>query len=123
VTKGIENPSKPEDGLMHVARVVNLFASAGVPPKSLHFVVVLQGPATMAILDNAAYKAKYGVDNPNIPLINVLRKTGVYVNVCGQALADYGIAHANVYKEVRIDLSALVTSIVYGDMGYAYIKL
>ncbi len=122
VTSGAKDPSKPEPGLSHVARAVNVFASAGVPLSHLHFVAILHGPATPAILDNEAYKKKYGVDNPNIPLIDALRKAGVHVDVCGQALADLGFEHSEVYKHVRIDLSALATTVIYGDMGYAYMK-
>lgn len=122
VTSGIKDPSKPEPGLVHVARAVNVFASAGVPLKNLHFVAILHGPATPAILNNEAYKKKYGMDNPNLALIDALRKARVHVDVCGQALADLGIAHSEVYNQVRIDLSALATVVIYGNMGYAYMK-
>lgn len=122
VTAGIKDPAKPEPGLVHVARAVNVFASAGVRVQNLKFVAIVHGPATPAILDNEAYKKKYGMDNPNIPLINALRKVGVHVDVCGQALADLGFEHAEVNREVRIDLSALATTVIYGDKGYAYMK-
>lgn len=123
VTSGSNDPSKPDPGLEHVARAVNVFASAGVPIKNLKFVAVLHGPATPATMNNAAYKAKYGVDNPNIPLFDALVKAGVKVDVCGQALADMHIHHAEVYREkVNIVLSALSTVIIYGDEGYAYMK-
>lgn len=122
VTSGIKDPSKPDAGLVHVARAVNVFASAGVPVKNLKFVAILHGPSTPAVLNNEEYKKKYGVDNPNLPLIDALRKAGVHVDVCGQALADLGFEHAWVYHKVRIDLSALATTVIYGDMGYAYMK-
>ena len=122
VTSAIKDPAKPEGGLDHVARAVNVFASAGVPVKNLKFVAILHGPSTPAIMNNEAYKKKYGVDNPNLPLIDALRKAGVHVDVCGQALADLKIPHSDVYNKVRIDLSALATTVIYGDMGYAYMK-
>jgi intracellular sulfur oxidation DsrE/DsrF family protein len=122
VTASSDDPSKPDAGLAHVARAVNVFAMAGVPPENLKFVAVLHGGATTAILNNATYKAKYGVDNPNIPLIDALHKAGVHVDVCAQALAEMQIVHAKVYKRVRIDLSALSDAVIYGDMGYAYMK-
>lgn len=122
VTSGIKDPSKPEGGLVHVARAVNVFVSAGVRVANLKFVAILHGPSTPAILNNEAYKKKFGVDNPNIPLIDALRKAGVHVDVCGQALAENGFAHSEVYKAVQIDLSALATTVIYGDMGYAYMK-
>lgn len=120
VTAAIKDPAKPEGGLDHVARAVNVFAFAGVPLKNLKFVAILHGPSTDAILSNEAYKKRYNVDNPNIPLIEALLKAGVHVDVCGQALAEHNIEHADVLKGVQIDLSALATVVVYGDMGYAY---
>lgn len=122
VTKGFKDPAKPDAGLVHVARAVNVFASAGVPLRHLKFVAIVHGPATPAILNNEAYKKKYGVDNPNIALIRDLRKAGVHVDVCGQALADNGFVHSWVNKDVRIDLSALATVVIYGNKGYAYMK-
>ena len=123
VTSGSKDSSKPAPGLVHVARAVNVFASAQVPVKRLKFVAIIHGPlATKAVLNNEAYKKKFGVDNPNIPLIDALVKAGVHVDVCGQALADLGYEHSGVYGKVRIDLSALATTVIYGDMGYAYMK-
>ncbi len=122
VTSKIKNPSHPDAGLVHVARAVNVFASAGVPLNHLRFVAMVHGPATAAVLNNNAYKRKYGHDNPNLKLIAQLRKAGVQVDVCGQALADLHFKHAWVQKGVRIDLSALATVVIYGDWGYAYMK-
>lgn len=122
VTHGIKDYSKPNAGLVHVARAVNVFASAGVPLSHLKFVAIVHGPATPSILDNAAYKRKYGVDNPNLRLIRQLRRAGVHVDVCGQALADLDFAHAWVDHKVTITLSALSTVVIYGDKGYAYMK-
>ncbi len=122
VTSGFKDPAKPDAGLDHVARAVNVFASAGVPLKNLRFVAILHGPATTAVLSNADYRAKYGVDNPNILLIDALNKAGVHVDVCGQALADMGIAHSKVYAGVHVTLSALSTVVIYGNEGYAYMK-
>ena len=122
VTSAIKDPTKPESGLVHVARAVNVFASAGVSTQNLEFVAILHGPSTTAILNNEAYKKKYGVENPNLPLIDALTEAGVHVDVCGQALAENSIAHSEVYGKVQIDLSALATTVIYGDMGYAYMK-
>lgn len=123
VTAGISNAGKPEAGLTHVARAVNVFASAGIPLKHLVFVAVVHGPATPAILNNANYRRKYGIDNPNLKLIGMLRKAGVKVEVCGQALADLHFKHSWVAKKVVITLSALSDSVIYGDAGYAFVQL
>lgn len=121
VTSAIKDPAKPNPGLNHVARAVNVFASAGVPLSHLDFVAVLHGPSTPAVLDNAHYRAKYNVDNPNIKLISELKKAGVKVEVCGQALADLDFEHAWVNKDVTITLSALADLVIYGNEGYPYI--
>ncbi len=122
VTKGTKDFSKPNPGLVHVARAVNVFAEAGVPLNHLRFVAIVHGPATASILNNKAYMKKYGVANPNIKLISALRRAGVSVGVCGQALADNDFPHVWVNKEVAITLSALSTVVIYGDKGYAYMK-
>ncbi|HYW04049.1 MAG TPA: DsrE family protein [Gammaproteobacteria bacterium] len=122
VTKGTSDPSKPNPGFDHVARAVNVFASAGVPLKHLHFVAVAHGPATPAVLNNAEYKKKFGVDNPNIKMISELKKAGVKVEVCGQALADNHFEHAWVNKDVIVTLSALSDAVIYGNKGYAFVK-
>lgn len=122
VTSAEQDASKPNPGLVHVARAVNVFASAGVPLEHLKFVAVIHGPATPSVLDNEQYHAKYGMDNPNIPLIAALREAGVKVQVCGQALADLKYDHDWVNKDVTITLSALADLIVYGDKGYAFVK-
>jgi len=122
VTKGPKKPSKVNPGVFHVAKAVNIMASAGVPLSNLHMVAVLHGKATVSVLDNAHYKEKFGVDNPNIALFKALRKAGVTVYVCGQSMLKegYQLAWANAY--VKPALSALSTLIIYGNQGYAYVK-
>jgi len=110
-------------GLEKVARAVNIFTSAGVPASNLKFVVVLHGPATFAVLDNEHYKEKKGSDNPNIALIAALKKAGVEVEVCGQALAGLKLDHAWVNKDVTITLSAISDLVIYGQQGYTIIDL
>lgn len=122
VTKGAAKPSQVNPGVFHVAKAVNIMVSAGVPLSHLHFVAILHGKATVSVLDNAHYKAKFGIDNPNIALFKALRQAGVTVDVCGQAMLKehYQLAWANPY--VKPALSGLSTLIIYGNQGYAYVK-
>lgn len=123
VTSGGKDHSKINPGLKHVARAVNVFASAGVPIKHLHFVAIVHGPkATSAVLNNAAYKKLYHVDNPNLKLLSELKKAGVKVFVCGQAMYDLHYPLADLSKDVHAALSALSTTVIYGDKGYVYMK-
>lgn len=119
VTKGEKDPKKVNGGLAHVARAVNVFASAHVPLKHLKFVVIIHGKAVPAVLDNAHYKEKFGVDNPNLKLISELRAAGVRLAVCGQAVAGYKYKYSWVNPDIKVALSALSTLIVLQHEGYA----
>src|SRR5947207_3640364 len=70
---GIASPfEKPEEtniGLIHVARLINLLSTASINSSGYKITVVVGGPATPLVMDNANYKAKYGVDNPNTALV------------------------------------------------------
>jgi intracellular sulfur oxidation DsrE/DsrF family protein len=112
------NPS-----LDHVARAVNLYASAGVPLSHLKFVAVMYGAATDAALDNEHYRQKYSVDNPNLDLIRKLRNAGVDVAVCGQAVAEHRNRYEWIAPEVTLALSALTTITILEHEGYALMPL
>lgn len=114
---------KVNSGLQHVARAVNVFALSGVKPDHRKFVVVIHGPATDIVTKNDAYRRRTGKDNPNVDLIHALRSAGVKLYVCGQALAEHHIAHAEVNPEVTLSLSALSDIIILEHKGYALYPL
>ncbi len=119
VTQASKNNAKVDPALAHIARLINVFASAGTMPDQMKLVAVIHGLATPIVLDNSAFKAKFGIDNPNIKLINELKKNGVVIYVCGQALADMSYKHAWVNRDITIALSALTVVPTYQLMGYA----
>ncbi|MES1926171.1 hypothetical protein T31B1_12654 [Salinisphaera sp. T31B1] len=121
VTKAAKSPDQPNPGLEHVARAVNVFASAGVPVDKLDFVAVVHGPATPSILNDAQYQEQFGQANPNTALIAALRKAGVTVHVCGQALAEHAFDQSWVDDDVDVALSALSDLVIYGERGYALV--
>jgi len=121
VTKAAKSPDQPNPGLEHVARAVNVFASAGVPTDKLDFVAVVHGPATPSILNDAQYQKQFGQANPNTALIAALRKAGVTVHVCGQALAEHAFDQTWVDDDVDVALSALSDLVIYGEQGYALV--
>ncbi|HKJ83772.1 MAG TPA: DsrE family protein [Mariprofundaceae bacterium] len=122
VTSRPDKPGAINPGLMHVARAVNVFASANVPLSHLHFVVILHGGAAPAALDNTHYREEFGTDNPNTPLLDRLKQAGVKLYVCGQAMYDLHYQTSWANPDVKVALSALSTLVVYGDKGYAYIR-
>ena len=126
VVFSIQAGAKPDElnpSLDHVARAVNLYASAGVPLNHLKFVAVMYGAATDAALDNEHYRQKYGVDNPNLDLIRKLRKAGVDVAVCGQAAAEHRDRYEWIAPEVTLELSALTTITILEHEGYTLMPL
>jgi intracellular sulfur oxidation DsrE/DsrF family protein len=108
-------------GLGKVARLINVFASGGMPPSKLKLVAVFHGPSTDAVMTPKAYLKKHGRPNPNLKVISELKKAGVLFYVCGQALAEHSIRHADVSMKIKIALSALTVVPTYQLRGYAYL--
>ena len=101
------------------AKVANLLAQSGVPANHRHVVVILQGAATNAVLNDKGLKARGQSRNPSADLIDKLNAAGVSVRVCGQALAQAKIARDEVRAGVQVDLSALTTVSGLQLRGYA----
>jgi intracellular sulfur oxidation DsrE/DsrF family protein len=123
LTKAADKPDQINPGIERVARTVNLYASAGVPLDHLKFVAVAYGPATGLVLDDEHYKAQFGTANPNLAVISQLRKAGVDVAVCGQAMAEHHYPDEWASKDVTLSLSALTTITVLEQQGYALMPL
>lgn len=123
VTRGKPQSTKVNPGLDHIARTVNIFAAAGVPLKHMKFVVIIHGGATPIVLGPAAYRAKFGHANPNLALIAMLRRAGVDVLVCGNALGDMHFTPAEVNPDIHIALSALSTVVIMQNRGYALVRM
>lgn len=123
LTQGNAAADKVNPGLDHVARTINIFAAAGVPLKHLAFAVIIHGPATPIVLNASAYRAKFGHPNPNLAVIAALRKAGVDLLVCGNALGDLHLTPAEVNPDVHVALSALSTVVVLQNRGYALVRM
>ncbi len=121
VIVGSKTPHTVNPGLEHVARYINVMATAGMMPKSMELVAVVHGDATPSVLDNKIFKKKFDTDNPNLKLIADLKNAGVQLYVCGQALGDFKYKHEWVNPDITIALSALSTVTTYELKGYAYI--
>lgn len=118
LTQAAKSPNEVNPSLDHVARTVNLYVAAGVPLAHLKLVAVAFGAATPLALDDARYRALYGVVNPNLPLIEKLRNAGVVVAVCGQAVAEHHFQYGWVDRHVTLALSALTTITTLEHRGY-----
>lgn len=123
LSKAGDKPTAVSPALERVARTVNLYVNAGVPLDHLKFVAVASGAATPIVLNDVQYRSKYGVANPNLPVIAQLRKAGVDVAVCGQAVAEHDFQYDWVDKQVTLALSALTTITELEQQGYALLPL
>lgn len=122
VSTGATAADKPAAGLERVARFVNMLGAGGVAADKRRIVAVLHGPATEAVMTDAAYGLRHGgAKNPNSPLIAALERAGVDVRVCGQALAGQKIARDEVLPAVQVDLAALMTVTHLQFAGYALV--
>ncbi len=121
VTKSSADPAAINSGLDHVARAVNLYVAAGVPLGHLKFVAILEGESSPVSLSNEAYRSRFGVDNPNLPLIRLLRGKGIDIAVCAQAAALHDIDYSQISHDVTVALSALTTVSTLEHQGYGLV--
>lgn len=115
-------PTEVHPMLQAVARYLNTLAKTGVPEANRKVAVVFHQGATDYIMNNEAYKARHeGQSNPNLGMIQALKKAGVDFRVCGQATLGRKIDAKDITPEVQRDLWALTTIIALQQQGYVFI--
>jgi len=122
VTQSSEDKSVVNKYIETAARFLNMHAKAGLKPEQLHVAMTLHGGAWQDVMTNDAYKEKFGVDNPNLELINQLNEAGVDIIICGQTAGARGLNKTNVNPNVKFALSAMTALLQYQNNGYRFIK-
>ena len=125
VVEATQFPEEPTQLLMALNNAdseLNALAVEGVPKRNRKFVVGFHGAPIDGILDNGHYRAKYGVDNPNLKVLGELKKEGVELSVCGQNLAFAKIDPKTLTPDVTIASDALVVLMTYQNAGYALLS-
>jgi intracellular sulfur oxidation DsrE/DsrF family protein len=107
--------------LVSVARFLNMHVRNGTPLENMDLAVVLHGAALKTVFTNDAYRERYGVDNPNLELVQRLAAAGVDFYVCGQSMAFGGYARSELAEPVRVALSAMTMLTELQNRGYALI--
>ena len=103
------DPGEVHKGLKRAALVLNLYGAAGLKPSDVQIAVVFHGKATRCCLSDAAYARHTKTErNPNLPVIAALRKAGVQVAVCGQALNYSGFEADDVGEGTSIAVAAVL---------------
>jgi len=121
VTKEAPAPGTVNPTLDRIARFINLLGADGIKAGRGDLIAIVHGPATALVMDNTSYRVKFGVDNPNLKLIERLRQNGAEVHVCSQALAGNKISRKIVNQAVQIDVAALTTLANLQLRGFALI--
>ncbi|MCB0667996.1 MAG: DsrE family protein [Saprospiraceae bacterium] len=122
IVSGPDSPEQLNPALNNVARLMNLHGLGGIQPGKIEIVLAIHGKATVAVVDNDAYLKRFNVDNPNLGLIDHLKKAGVKLTVCGQSLLGSEIDPAEVNPDVEIALSMLTTVTTYQLRGFAFLR-
>ena len=119
---GADKPEQLAPVVNMAGTELNTLAAHRVTRANAHFVVVFHTSASdEAVLDNAHYRAKYGIDNPNLPALAALKREGVELFVCGQELLADGVPLDAVSPAVTIVEDGLVVLMTYGAQGYAHL--
>jgi intracellular sulfur oxidation DsrE/DsrF family protein len=105
-------------GLAEVGRIMNLHIASGIPKNKLDIVVVVHGPAIFSLYNNQNYHKKYGIDNPNIAMMDELVKNGVRFIACGQAMNFLEVKKEEIDPRVHISLTAQTVLSGYQLKGY-----
>jgi len=122
VVASAKDSSKMNIGLRETIRTYNLHIANGVPEEKLNIAIIIHGGSVEAVLNNAAYKEKYGIDNPNIPLIEALSDHNVQFYICSQSMAMHQIPEDDLNKNIKIALSAKTAITTLELKGYSYLE-
>ena len=119
--RGADKPGELVPAVNMAGSELNTLAAHRVPAARVRFVLVFHTTASNeAVLNNATYRARHGIDNPNLPVLAQLRRQGVEVYVCGQSLLGDGVPLSAVDRSVAtIAEDGVVVLMTYGAMGYA----
>lgn len=90
------------------ARLLNLYAAAGVPDKNAKAAVIVHGGAHADLMR----------DSPSAGLVSALLAAGVRIELCGQTAAYHGVRKNQLVPGVVVGLSAMTSHAVLMRQGY-----
>lgn len=109
-------------GLNGIAHAINMLGCANIKNNNVKIVATIQGPATSIILTDDAFKKKFGKNNPNSKIIELLSSYGVDLFVCSQATAYRDINKFEINKNIIEALSGSSVLLNYQLKGYALMQ-
>ncbi len=111
--KGVQN-----NHINSLARFINMHVAHGVKPENIQLALVVHGGASVDVLQNIAYKARFEKDNKTESLIKQLLANNTVVYVCGQSAKHMKVDAEQLIPEVKMALSAMTAHAQLQQQGY-----
>ena len=118
INVGSAKPAESNAAFEVPPRFVNQAAVLGVPRAYVQVAVVVHGTAGEELLANDEYRARKGVDNPNIALLEEMSKAGVRIILCGQTAANRKMPRDKILPFVLVAPSAAFAHAVLHQQGF-----
>jgi intracellular sulfur oxidation DsrE/DsrF family protein len=118
ISAGTEKPTDIDPRFKNVANFLVMAEEAGVPRSNIKLAMVVHGNSAKNLLQNDAYKAITGTDNPNIPLLEALNAAGVQIIICGQSIPNRKLPADKLLPFVKVSLSAAFAHVTLHSQGY-----
>ena len=123
ISIGADARDKQDRSIANVARFLNMHARAGMPKDKLKAALVMHGGGTWEVLNNESYRERFGMDNPNLPVLEQLAEAGVDIYVCAQSAAGRKIlAKEFATPTVKFAFSAMTAIVSLQRDGYQWIS-
>lgn len=122
LASGSQQPGEINQGLVNIARMINLHSIGGVSKDKLSVVVAVHNEASYSIMDNDSYRQRFKTENPNLDLYSELSKAGVKIFICGQSIMARNIDRTRIIEQAGIATSMLTVLSTYQLKGYAWFK-
>lgn len=116
-----ENEGDLNEGLVSVARYLNMNVGSGIDADNLKVAVIVHGKAMQDMLSDEASMARLKRPNPNTALLNALSEAGVKIYVCGQSAAFRGFTLEEMNPGVSMAISAMTAHVRLQSQGYSLI--
>lgn len=117
-SKGTDQPDQVDPVFTSVASFLVMAEDAGVPRSNVQLALVVHGNSARHLLQNEAYRAMTGTDNPNIPILEALHARGVQVIICGQSIPNRKLPADKLLPFVKVSLSATFAHVTLHSQGY-----
>lgn len=119
IHEGMPKPDSLNSGLERMARIVNLYTDAGVPKQNINVSAVFHFTASPVILSDDAYRARFGVNNPNTKILNELAEYGAEFYICGQSLRARKLVDTPRNPNIKVVSAAIVYLTTMELKGYS----